>query len=150
MKLCKVCESELYRQNKTGYCRKCWNTSDEKRAKISATMREHWRNPELRAMYSEAGARNLSTPGAREKAVEIVKQRRTWEIASSHITPEARKRGTIRAMNTRLADVPREYRDEYRRLRRSHRMSREEAIEMIRQQQETDMERFRRKLGART
>lgn len=144
---CKACEKELYRYNTSGYCRPCWSKSDEKRARTSATVKRHWReNPELRERYRQAGIRNLMAPGVQEKRIQAVKDNRTWEIASQYITPEARQKANIRAQETRLGHIPREYRDEYRRLRRSKQMTAAEAAEVIRQQHETDMARFRAKL----
>ena len=147
MKSCHTCSKELYAYNQTGYCRKCWNSAPEKRARTSAKMKKNWQDPSLREVYREAGIKNLNLPGVRERAVAAVKANRTWEVAAQHITEQSRKRGVSRWYETMMPDIPREYRDEYRRLRRGKRLSKEEAIEAILQQHSVDLERFRRRLS---
>lgn len=146
MKLCQTCSKELYVYNQSGYCRKCWNSAPEKRARTSAKMKRNWQDPSLRETYREAGIKNLNLPGVRERAVASVKANKTWEVAAQHITEQARKRGVSRWYETMMPDIPREYRDEYRRLRRSKRLPKEEAIEVIRQQHSADLQRLRRRL----
>ena len=146
MSQCKICETPLYSGNTSGYCRKCWNKSPEKLTKQAETMRRRWRDPETRERLKAAGTANLNAPGVRASAIASVKARRTWEIASQHITTADRARGARRALETKLGHIPRELRDEYRRLTRGKKLLAAEASDMIREQHERDMARFRARL----
>lgn len=147
MTTCLTCDKTLYPKNQSGYCRACWNQSPMKREKTSAAMKRNWNaDPVTREKYRQAGIRNLNTPGTREKAMATIKERRTWEIASQYITEEAKQRGIRRNVERMLGHIPREYRDEYRRLTRNKGFSAAEATEMVERMWEADMRRFRRKL----
>ena len=146
MTTCKTCPATINPRNQSGYCRKCWNRSPDKRAKTIEACKRAWRDPATRAKYVEAGKRNLNLPGVREKALAVLIERKTWEIARQHITPEHRAKAARRGNDTKLAHIPRELRDEYKRLTRSLRYSAEEASALILDQHERDMARFRARL----
>lgn len=143
---CKVCEAELNRANKSGYCRPCWNRSPEKLAKQSATMKAKWRDPEQRAIMAAAGTRNLIETGGQAKGAEMAKKLETWRIASKHITPEARERGRRRQTEQQIGHIPREWRQMYYDLTRKMKISAAEASTLVLDHHECEMQKFRRKL----
>lgn len=147
MKTCKTCSKELYPRNTSGYCRKCKNSSPEHRSSVSAKMKLRWNfDPEARKNMTEAGIRNLSAPGVREKAIAAAKANKTWEIASKHITKEGRERGGKRCRETKLSHIPREYWDQYRHLTRGKGYRAEEASKLIADQHRIDMGKFVKKI----
>jgi hypothetical protein len=146
MSQCVVCSKELSRRNTIGYCRPCWAKSPEKRAKTAKAMVRRWQDPELRSRMREAGIANLNGPGVRDRAIASIKARRSWEVASAHLTPEVRAKAVRRSLETKLAHIPRELRAEYKRLTRKKKFSAAEAAEFIRNQHERDMAQFRAKI----
>ena len=143
---CRTCQSSIYRGNKSGYCRPCWNRSPEKLSKQSETMKAKWKDPKLRAQMTESGIRNLMNTGAQAKAAAAAKAKQTWRIATQYITAEHRERGRRTQIETKIGHIPAEVRDLYYDLTRRKKISAAEATALVLEHHETEMQRFRRKL----
>jgi hypothetical protein len=147
MMACTTCGKQLYVRNKSGYCAAHSNASPEKRAKISASLRLAMAaNPELREARRRGGIASANLPGERERRAKLCAERRLWELGTAARTEETFAKIGRSTSERRMAWCPRELRDDARRLIRQN-FKLADVKEIILAQHETNMARFRAKLG---
>jgi len=146
------CGNTLGPRNKSGNCRSCTakriNADPLFRARQADGVRAKMANDHVyRAACQKRAAALFARPDIRAKAREGVLRCRNWEKATAAITPEAlAKRGrTLTAI--KLAHVPTDYRDLYRFLRRTKRLSIADATKACLDQQAADKRAMHREWG---
>lgn len=146
------CETTLGPRNKSGLCRSCV----AKRVNADPAMNEKRRagikrrldaDPALREAMRKRGAAVFSRPEVRERARLGVIRCQNWKKGHAAITPEALARRSISISNTRLAHIPTDYRDLYRFLRKSKRLSVADATQACLDQQEADRRSLHKEWG---
>ena len=146
------CDKTLGPKNASGLCRTHFNqqpVSDETRAKRRATtLAMLAANPDLRERRRAAAAEAARRPDVRAARSARAKASRLWEHSIGKMTREqldARNRAVSAA---RLAHIPSDYREEYRRLVKRKGFSAAEAEAMIITQYEADKARWRQEWAA--
>lgn len=133
---CRVCSANLDRTNRSGYCKNHW------RSRLIAA------DPLEKERARAAANRNFQTPKAAAARREAAVRSQAWKAGLAAVTPEHRKLAGARSRATKLAWCPPELRDTYVFLIRRRRFKAAEAREIVLRQHETDMARFRRRIGA--
>ena len=149
------CEAVLGPSNKTGNCRSCTAKRinndpvnlEKRRAGIKRRLDA---DPALREAMRKRGAAVFSRPDVRERARLGVIRCQNWRKGQAAITPEILARRSISMSNTKLAHIPTDYRDLYRFLRRSKKMSVADATQVCLDQQEADRRALHKEWGKAT
>lgn len=169
--VCLDCGTELGARNRSGFCRRCVGRANLRkpgiRVKIAEKNRERMASPEVRAEMSRRMKLRLAAdPELREKYVATMRKanqspacyaarRRRWAaekpwIKGNEAQPagsEPRQRAARAISATRLSWCPPHLRDEYRFLTEIKRLLAAEARQMIEDQHEVEMTRWRREHG---
>lgn len=155
----------IRRDNKSGLCRQCVKKSDSFRRAVSGAAHRRYENPEQREITGRGVKRaNQLDPTIRVRKSAIMKEiaadpewkarnaeqcrkRELWKIGLAARTEESNVRqGITFTMRHGIGSwCPMEYIEQARELRRSG-VSVEETKRMIAEQQETDLERYRRRM----
>ena len=143
---CVRCGTPVSQRSTTRQCRSCWAKSPERRAKVSAAAKRNWQDPETRRVYTEATTKTLARPDVAAKRIEGVKRNQTWLKASQCITPEHRAKAAKHRSDTVLAHIPPDVRTLYKSLRRSKRLTAQEAAEIVTSHHEAQTRKFVRSL----
>lgn len=145
---CIACGGPVSPSSKSGECRKCSNNRINKdpalKAKRSAGMVRRNRSDPERLQYLRdhlVAARLLRKPVPLERMREIAAKGR------AAMTADSKKRGAEKLSATKLAWCPPHLRGEYRALSRMTGVSAAEARQMIEDQNELEMARWRRSIG---
>lgn len=161
---CRECPEMIRRDNASGLCVRCVKKSNEFRRAASgaahrryedpaerektgkAVRRAHQIDPTIRVRKSQAMKEIAATSEWKERNAELCRERRLWEIGVAARTPESDARaGQTFSLRHGIASwCPMEYVETARDLRRSG-VSVEETKRLIAEQQEADLERYRRK-----
>lgn len=147
-----MCKGPVSTQSTTGYCRLCINkatASPERSANISASLKRAFAaNPEMKARARATIIKNGQTEAAKRSRSEAAKacglsRHGLKAIAAdpSIIAKRAAKQSAVK-----LAHIPREMREEYKRLRLSKKLTAAEAESVVMEQYEAEMERWRKSL----
>lgn len=153
---CTVCGRDLDPRNVTGFCRRCHsevrNRDPEYRAKVVAGEKRRLQlDPEARAKKRAIMIANRNVPGADEKRKAAIAASRVYALAAANAVNVAGSAGRVLAGVKRTATVlawcPPHLRGEYRYLYRVKRIPAAEARQMIEDQNEMEMARWRRSLG---
>lgn len=157
VRVCRDCSGPVSRQSKTGRCAKCrnvWINNDPEcqRRRVEGIRRGLMEHPERKAAARERIRAAGKLPHARKARSEAAKKARFWEKGNAALVgnTEAIARRAKAQSATKLAWCPAELRGEYRRLRRSKKLTAAEAREIILAQHATDMERFRNRIAPPT
>lgn len=166
---CKDCGTGLGARNRSGFCRRCVGKANlsnpESARKIAEAHRRRMASPEVRAALSrKMRARLAADPELREgyvarmiaanssPACDAARRRRwaaerPWEKgnAAQPAGSESRARAGRQISATRLAWCPPHLRQLYRELTQIKRLKASEARQVIEEQAEAEMARFRRK-----
>lgn len=150
---CKQCQAPITRQSKTGMCKPCAlqarNSDPEfQERRIKSVKLAFMLRPELGASRRAAMIEINKSPEHRANTSRRNKEINSIAFARKGRSQEASVRGGKTLSARKLAHIPPEYRDEYRRLVDSKRMTAKEASAIILAQHNKDMADFRRKLGA--
>lgn len=144
---CSVCGRALGAKNKTGLCRVHFNqqpVSEATREKRSRSMiRRLAVDPELRERRRSIAADAARRPEVRAARSTRAKEQRLWERAFGKMTREQIDARNRAVSDAKLAHIPSDYRDEYRRIKRAGYKA-SEARDMIAEQQMADRARWRR------
>ena len=161
---CAQCPEMIRRDNKSGLCSRCVKKSDSFRRAVSGAAHRRYQDPEQRQITGRGVRRaNQADPTIRERKSAIMKEiaadpewkarnaeqcreRRLWEIGVAARTPEsdARAGRTFSKRHGIGSWCPPDYVKQARELRRAN-VPVEEVKRMIAEQQERDLQRFRRK-----
>jgi hypothetical protein len=145
---CAVCPASLDPRNRTGYCSRHHNGAPGKRQRISeALKRGHQLHPEWREDRRRAAIKAASCPVERARRAQRCRDRRLWEIGVAALTPESRAKQAAAQSARRMAWCPPELRDEAKRLVRYKKLRLAEVKQIIGEQHEAEMRRFRRSIG---
>lgn len=156
----------IRRDNKSGLCSGCVKKSDSFRRAVSGAAHRRYEDPEQRKITGQGVRRaNLADPTIRERKSAVMKEiaadpewrarnaeqcreRRLWEIGVAARTPQsdAQAGRTFSRRHGIGSWCPEDYIEQARELRRSG-VSVEETKRMIFEQQEKDLERFRRRIA---
>ncbi|MGR4893360.1 hypothetical protein ACIPPQ_20235 [Sphingopyxis sp. LARHCG72] len=143
---CTVCSKKLHSQNTSGLCRDHFRThkSPDVAAKRSKSMRKHYReNPDFLAEKREHMTRINRLPEKRAQASVNAKANRIWEISAEKWTPQKEARRRSGLSRAALPDLPPQYLDLYKSLKRK-KLLRPERLRIAREQMAIDRERRRR------
>lgn len=147
-RVCKSCSGPVSRYNRSGYCAACANSSPEKRAKISASMkRVYAADPALRETRRRIGRETAARPGEKERRAAQCRATRMWEKGLAGRTPESVAKIARATSERRMAWCPPELRDHARWLVKTKHMRLAEVQPLILEMHEAEMRRFRRSIG---
>ena len=151
---CATCGIELSRQNRSGYCKRHFSAAKAqdpawRRAQKACYKRPLQANPEpLEALRARVRARNTS-PEHRAWAANRAREMDLSAIGRAAArTPEANAKRAASATATKLSWCPPHLRDQYRELIYVKRMSAVEAREIILAQEQQDLLRLKKRMGA--
>lgn len=152
MKTCRTCNAELYRRNKSGLCRVCvaFDPETQQRRK-DGQRRAYQQRPELLVAATDRLRATTKTPEHAARARKMMVEGRLWErgvAAKGAPGSEVNQRIGRSVSNARLAHIPPELRADYRRLVQIKGFSAAEAQQIIAEQHEMQMARWRREIGA--
>lgn len=156
----------IRRDNKSGLCVQCVKRSNEFRRAASgaahrryedpaerertgqAVRRANQLDPTIRVRKSQIMKEIAATPEWKARNAEQCRERRLWEIGVAARTPEsdARAGRTFSRRHGIGSWCPEDYIEQARELRKSG-VSVEETKRMIAEQQEVDLERYRRRMA---
>lgn len=146
---CRECSAPLCRGNRSGYCRAHVTGSPEVRRKLADSMRRGIQaDPQRREGLRRAGRASANGPGERERRSRAARERNLNAIGCAAITPEVRRKAAASISSTRMAWCPPHLRDEHRHLVKSKGFKSAEARKIIEAQNEAEMRRWRRSVGA--
>lgn len=165
---CNECPTMIRRDNKSGLCVQCVKKSNSFRRAASGAAHRRYEDPEqrkrtgaavkranqldptIRVRKSQIMKEIAATPEWKERNAQQCRDRRLWEIGVAARTPEsdARAGRTFSQRHGIASWCPLEYVEQARELRKAG-VSVEETKRMIAEQQEADLERYRRKMGSR-
>ena len=150
-RVCIKCAGPVTTQSKSGACKRCSasvSASPEVAAKISASLKRYFTDPEARQRAKETVIRNGQTEYAMKRRSEVAKRIGLSKMGLAAITPEIMRKRAERQSAVALAHIPRELRDEYKRLRKVKKFTAAEAEKVIMDQHEADMARWRKEIAA--
>ena len=147
------CEKTLGKKNVTGFCQPCAtrqrNKSPEHRAKVSATHSARYATDlDYRQRVIERNRQTAQRPEVRAALSQRMKGNDICYLANTDrpAGSESRRIAGIRVSRTKLADIPTDFHDHYKVLRRKG-YSGAEAKAMIFEQAEVERRRIRAELG---
>lgn len=149
MATCGDCDTVLSAGNKSGYCRRhvSQHFGPDHAKRISEGLKRKLRS-DPQAM--EIARRNARKAGKLPQAVaarkRMAKVINLSQIGRNAMTEESRRKAGRSIARKRLPWCPPEYIDEYRRLRRSCKLSVDEAKAAVLEQHERDLERLRQRM----
>ena len=163
---CNECPTMIRRDNKSGLCVQCVKKSNSFRRAASGAAHRRYEDPEQRRLTGEGVKRAnqldptirvrksrimkeiAATPEWKERNAEQCRERKLWEKGLAARTADSFvQQGITFSQRHGIASwCPTEYVEQARELRRSG-VSVEETKRMIFEQQERDLERFRRRMA---
>lgn len=154
-KTCAECSTTLGPRNTSGYCARHVGIANMRRPGVREKAARNMRlrlaaDPVLREGYQARMRAHQALPQAREARRQRWLAEKPW-IKGNEVQPkggEARQRMAASISARRLAWCPPELRDDYRLLTNVKGLKAAEAREMILEQHEAEMARFRRSIGA--
>lgn len=151
---CKDCKAPLGKNNKSGFCRKCvgramWRNPDHVKKQRAGIKRKQMVEPEYLEKQRAAARALHGNPKTTAKRRASAKRVRLWEIGHNHChTDEANAKRAASRRATALAWCPPHLRDEYMFLRRTKRLSVEEARQIILDQEAQEVARLKSRMEA--
>jgi len=145
---CEECGKQLERRKRStsprDLCAKHSASDPGRRQRISASITAKHADPNYSA--KREAALRVAYQRMKREGHPVLKvwsdNLRKWRINPSVAGSEERRRATAKATATRLAHIPVEYRDEYRRLTKSDKMSAADATRMVLEQCDKDTKHF--------
>lgn len=115
------CGKDLFPTNKTGKCRDCLNADpDYLKRRGEAIKRAFDLDPMKRQRQRDGIAAHNRSAKARARSGQLAREIRLWEHGLPKIDAAVRRRQAETYSNNRLADIPIERREEYKKLAKAY------------------------------
>lgn len=150
MNTCKQCAGSLSASNKSGYCKTCvWTAPEMKERRLAGLRKAYRERPEIGEAARDRIVAATQTPEHAERGRRFMLEKQIWKKSKIGFHPgcERAKRIGQTLSNTRLSWCPPHLRADYLNLVNNKKFRAAEARELIEQQHEIELARFRRSLG---